>query len=183
MKKVALFLADGFEEIEALTPVDVLRRANIEVTTISISTTTHVTGAHQINVIADTTFDQPDYSTFDAIILPGGMPGTNHLKAHQELNKLLVRHAKEGKLIGAICAAPLILGELNLLQTKNVVCYPGFEKHLKGANILNETIAKDKNLVTANGAGAAMLFALNLVEELLDQTTANKLAEKMLFVR
>ncbi len=180
MKKVALFLAEGFEEIEALTPVDVLRRAHIEVTTISITNTIHVTGAHKIKVTADTIFDKADYNLFDAIILPGGMPGTKHLNAHQKLKTLLLQFSKDNKLIGAICAAPLILGELGILKNRKAICYPGFENHLAGAKLSDQAIVRDKNIVTANGAGAAILFSLCLIEELLGKDKAKLVADKML---
>ena len=180
MKKAALFLAEGFEEIEAIIPIDVLRRANIEVTTISISNSNHVTGAHQITIHADTTFEEADCNLFDAIVLPGGMPGSHNLNAHQKLKELLLRFSKDNKLIAAICAAPLILGELGLLKNINAVCYPGFEHHLTGANLLNQAIVKDKNFISANGAGSAMLFALSIVEELLGSNEAKLTAEKML---
>jgi len=183
MKKVALILAVGFEEIEALTPVDVLRRANIEVTTISITDSKLVTGAHNITIVTDTTFKESDFNLFDAIILPGGMPGTNNLNAHQELKELLINFSKNNKLIGAICAAPLVLGELGLLKNKSAICYPGFEQHLIGANLINQSVVKDTNIVTANGVGAAMQFALYLVEELLDAKVAKSIAEKMLVSR
>ena len=183
MKKVALILAVGFEEIEALTPVDVLRRANIEVTTISITDSKLVTGAHNITIVTDTTFKESDFNLFDAIILPGGMPGTNNLNAHQELKELLINFSKNNKLIGAICAAPLVLGELGLLKNKSAICYSGFEQHLIGANLINQSVVKDTNIVTANGVGAAMQFALYLVEELLDAKVAKSIAEKMLVSR
>ncbi|MBI9061866.1 MAG: DJ-1/PfpI family protein, partial [Marinilabiliaceae bacterium] len=148
MKKVVLFLAKGFEEVEALTPVDVLRRAGINVTTVSISNDLRVTGARQITVLADALFTDIDYSNIDMIILPGGMPGTSNLNNHQELRKLLVDFAAKNKLIAAICAAPMILGELGLLKGKTVTCYPGFESHLKGANVTTQSVVTDKNIIT-----------------------------------
>jgi len=180
MKKVVLFLADGFEEIEALTPVDVLRRADVDVITVSITNQLEVTGSHAITVVADKLFKEVDFSIFDALILPGGMPGTNHLNAHQQLKEVILNYAAEGKLIGAICAAPIILGELELLKGKQAISYPGFEKRLKGAIISNKRSVLDENILTANGVGSAMLFALNLVRELVDEDTAKELAEKMM---
>ncbi|WP_430814707.1 DJ-1 family glyoxalase III [Carboxylicivirga sp. RSCT41] len=180
MKKIALFLAEGFEEVEALTPVDVLRRAELKVTTISISNKTAVCGAHNITVLADQTFESADFSQFDAIILPGGMPGTNNLNAHPQLKELILRFASEGKLIGAICAAPLILGELNLLDKKEAVCYPGFENRLTGATISKKQSVTDGQFITANAIGAAMQFSLNLVSELCGSKVADELARKML---
>ena len=180
MKKVALFLAKGFEEVEALTPVDVLRRAKIEITTISIGNSRQVTGAHNITIMADTTFIDHNTDSYDAIILPGGMPGTHNLNAHTGLKELLFQFFKENKLVGAICAAPLILGELGLLKNKDAICYPGFENHLIGANLLNKTIVRDENIITANGVGAAIPFSLEIVEQLVGLEVAKQVAKKML---
>ncbi|MCU4156043.1 DJ-1/PfpI family protein [Carboxylicivirga sp. A043] len=180
MKQIALFLADGFEEVEALTPVDVLRRAELQVTTISISETKNVCGAHNITVIADQLFSETNFSTFDALVLPGGMPGTNNLNAHEGLKKVVLQFAKDGKLLGAICAAPLVFGELGLLKNKEATCYPGFEDKLKGARISKQQSVKDDQFITANGIGAAMQFSLNLVSELCGIDKASELAGKML---
>ncbi|MCG8578884.1 MAG: DJ-1/PfpI family protein [Bacteroidales bacterium] len=180
MKHIAIFLAEGFEEVEALTPVDVLRRAELKVTTISITSNKEVCGSHNITVLADQTFESTDFSQFDAIVLPGGMPGTNKLNEHAELKKIILQFANEGKLIGAICAAPLILGELNLLDKKEATCYPGFEERLKGATISKQASVKDGQIITANAIGAAMQFSLNLVTELCGKQVSDKLALKML---
>ncbi len=133
-KKVYIFLADGFEEVEALTPVDVLRRADINVTTVSISNDLTVTGAHHISILADVLFTDLDFSDADMLVLPGGLTGTHNLNDHKELIDLLLDFSAKGKLIGAICAAPLILGQQKLLENKNATCYPGFEDHLINAN-------------------------------------------------
>ncbi|MBR8536950.1 DJ-1/PfpI family protein [Carboxylicivirga sediminis] len=180
MKKVVLFLAEGFEEVEALTPVDVLRRANIEVTTVSICQSKQVEGAHAITVSADFLFDEISYSNFDALLLPGGMPGTSNLMTHDGLKKVILDFNAHKKLIGAICAAPMILGELGLLAGKKAVCYPGFEKHLKEAIYTKQPVVKDGRYITASGIGSAMKFSLVLVEELIDKDTANRLGQKML---
>lgn len=180
MKKIAVFLAEGFEEVEALTPVDVLRRANMDVITISISKSKEVTGSHAITVIADQVFDDTDFSEFDAIILPGGMPGTNNLNQHQALKELLIDFSNNNKLIGAICAAPMVIGELGLLKGKNAICYPGFEDKLSGAVIQQRATVCDGGFITANGVGSSMKFALSLVRELCDDETANELARKMM---
>ena len=179
-KKAAVILADGFEEVEALTPVDVLRRANIDTVTISVNGNKEVTGSHRITILADKIFEDIDFSDFDAIILPGGLPGANNLNSHEKLKETLVSFSKKGKILGAICAAPLVLGEMNLLQGKNAVCYPGFEKHLKGAKVSDNQTVKDNNIITGIGIGASMQFALSLVEELTDKKTADDLANKMM---
>ena len=179
-KKAAVILADGFEEVEALTPVDVLRRANIDTVTISVNGNKQVTVSHRITILADKIFEDIDFSDFDAIILPGGLPGANNLNSHEKLKETLVSFSKKGKILGAICAAPLVLGEMNLLQGKNAVCYPGFEKHLKGAKVSDNQTVKDNNIITGIGIGASMQFALSLVEELTDKKTADDLANKMM---
>lgn len=183
MKKAALILADGFEEVEAITPVDVLRRANIEVTTISVTGKKEVTGSHDITVLADEVFENIDFSAFDAIILPGGMPGANNLNNHKKLKETLLSFSKKEKILGAICAAPLVFGELNILKDKKAICYPGFEQHLKGATIIESNTVKDNNLITGVGVGASMQFALSLVEELTGKKTADELAERMIVKR
>ena len=131
--KVYLFLADGFEEIEAITPIDIFRRAGIEVTTISISEEKMVLGAHNIPIVTDKLFTEVDFNDNDLLYLPGGMPGTRNLQAHEGLKNLLIKQAGENKKIAAICAAPSILGGLGLLEGKEAICYPGFEDQLEGA--------------------------------------------------
>jgi len=179
MEHVALFLADGFEEIEALTPVDVLRRAGIHVTTISISNSTEVRGSHHITIRADRVFNDVDFNDFSCIVLPGGLPGANNLKNHQKLNELLIQFSKEGKLIGAICAAPMVPGSLGLAKNKKATCYPGFEDHLSEAEYTGENTVLDGNLLTAKAAGASMSFAFQLVEILAGKDKAKEVADKM----
>ena len=179
MEHVALFLADGFEEIEALTPVDVLRRADIKVSTISISNSLEVTGAHQIIVKADKTFDDVNFDDFTCSVLPGGIPGAINLKEHKQLNELLLKFANEGKLIGAICAAPIVPGSLGLAKNKKVTCYPGFEDQLAEAEYTGNPTEVDGQLITGKAAGASMAFALQLVEMLSGKEKAKEIADKM----
>jgi len=179
MKKVYVFLAEGFEEIEAITPIDVLRRAKIEVTTVSVSDKKEVSGSHQIMVHADRTFSQCDFSDADLLILPGGMPGTLNLNKNEALKDLLVEFSNQGKLIGAICAAPLVLGGKGLLKGKNATCYPGFEDQLIEANHTGSPLEVANNIVTAKGVGAAMKFALQLVTMLKGEKEAKDLAQEM----
>ncbi|TLX78392.1 DJ-1/PfpI family protein [Labilibacter sediminis] len=181
MKQVYIFLAEGFEEIEAITPIDVLRRADIQVTTVSITNNHKVNGAHNIPVIADITYEKSDYSDADLVILPGGMPGTINLNEHEALKQLLVKLAKSQKLIGAICAAPMILGELELLKGKQATCYPGFQKHLKSAQYTASSSEVSDGIVTANGVGSALTFALELVSLIKGKKIASELATKMLY--
>ncbi|TAJ14414.1 DJ-1/PfpI family protein [Marinilabiliaceae bacterium JC017] len=178
-KHVIIFLADGFEEIEALTPVDVLRRAGIQVSTVSIQETRNVTGAHQIVVKADALFTETDFDKANMVVLPGGMPGAKNLNEHEGVKNILLRFAKENKLIGAICAAPMVPGQLGLLKNKKATCYPGFESHLKDAEVTGQPVEVADNMVTGKGVGAALKFSLELVALLTDRNTANELAEKM----
>ena len=131
--KVFIFLADGFEEMEAIVPIDIFRRADIEVTVISISKKKLVRGAHNISVMADCLFTEADFSENDLLYLPGGMPGTKNLDAHEGLKKLLLKQASENKYIAAICAAPSILGKLGLMKGREAICFPGFESQLHGS--------------------------------------------------
>ncbi len=174
--QVYLFLADGFEEMEAIVPIDILRRANIEIQTISISATKEVTGAHRIKIQADLLFTEVDFSTPKMLILPGGMPGTKNLDTHAGLKKLLTEQYERNGMIAAICAAPSILGKMGLLEGKEATCYPGFEDALHGVVISKKTIVKSRNIITAKGAGVALEFALQLVAELKGQSESERIA-------
>lgn len=173
---VYLFLANGFEEIEAITPIDILRRANINIKTVSISDTKEVTGAHGIITQADLLFTEVDFSINDMLILPGGMPGTKNLDAHQALKALLTKQYEKGGKIAAICAAPSILGKIGILVGKEAICYPGFEDALTGALISKHLVVKSENIITAKGAGVAVEFALKIVEELKGKSESEKIA-------
>lgn len=180
MKKVALFLANGFEEIEALATVDILRRAQIPVETVSISDTKTVTGAHNVTVIADTTFQQADFSDVEVLILPGGMPGAKNLNEHEGLKELIPKFNGEGKQIAAICAAPMVLGGLGLLNDKRATCYPGFEAELTGAQATGENVVVDGNITTGRGPGLAFDFALRLVEQIAGLKTRQEVQNGLL---
>ena len=182
MKKVALFLANGLEEIEALGTVDILRRAEIEVTTVSISEQKEVTGAHNITVLADKLFNEIDFSQFDVLVLPGGMPGAKHLNEHEELKKQLSIFAENGKKVAAICAAPMVLGGLNLLKGKKATAYPGFEDKLIGAEVTGEKTVVDGNIITGKGPGLVFDFALQLVEEISGKETRYNVAKGLLLL-
>lgn len=180
MKKVAIHFATGFEEIEGLAVVDVLRRAGVDVNMVSMTDRRMVSGAHDITILADTVFEEVDYEDVNMIILPGGMPGATHLDAHEGLKSMIKKFDEEGKQISAICAAPLVLGNLGLLEGKNVVCYPGFEKYLKGASIQNEKVVEDGRIVTAKGPGAAIEFGLKLVEKLMGKEKSEEIRKEMI---
>ena len=180
MKKVALFLANGFEEIEALGTIDILRRAQISVCSVSITDDLKVTGAHDIPVIADKIFSEADFSQIDFLILPGGMPGSKNLNEHEGLKKLVSEFANNGKEVAAICAAPLVLGGLRLLEGKKATCYPGFEPELIGAITTGENVTVDGNIITGKGPGLVFDFALTLVEKIAGLGTRKEVEEGLL---
>ena len=178
--KVYVHLAEGFEEIEALTVVDVLRRAEIDVQTVSVTGKKEVTGSHQIKVIADSLFEETDYSKADMIVLPGGMPGTLNLEKHEGLREKLLEFQNSGKWLAAICAAPSVLGKLELLKGKTATCYPGFEKYLVDAEICEDPVVVAGNVITSRGPGTAIYFALELARIIKGEETANKLKKGMI---
>lgn len=174
--KAYIFLAQGFEEIEAVTPIDILRRAAIETVTVSITETNIVTGAHNISIITDKLFHEIVVTSEDYLILPGGMPGTANLMAHEELTNLIKNQYEENGQLAAICAAPSFFGKLGFLQGKEAISYPGFEKNLIGANISTKTVVKSGNILTAKALGVAISFSLNIVENIKGKETADKIA-------
>lgn len=151
--KAYIFLADGFEEIEAIAPIDIFRRAKIDVVTISISNNKIVRGSHGISVIADSLFSDSDFTDNDMLYLPGGKLGTENLDTHEGLKSLISKQVSENKKLAAICAAPSILGKMGLLTGKEAICYPGFENQLQGAILSDNKIVKSGNIYTAKGAG------------------------------
>ncbi len=174
---VYLFLADGFEEIEGLTVVDLLRRAEIKITTVSITRELMVAGSHGIKVDADGLFEDYDYSDAELLVLPGGMPGTKNLAAHNELIELLKKFKREDKALAAICAAPSILGENGLLKGKEVTCFPGFEDKLLGAKATGARAVTDGNIITGKGMGTAIEFSLEIIRFLANDETAEKIGK------
>lgn len=181
MKTMYIFLAEGFEEIEALAPVDVMRRAGLRVIMVSTTGELVVKGAHGIPVVADTVFEEVDFNDAALLFLPGGLPGATNLKAHNSLGGLLVNKAAEGAIISAICAAPLVLGGLGLLQGKRATCYPGFEDTMVGANYTAEKVTCDGNIITACGPGAAWELGFTFVEQFCSVEKANELRTGMQF--
>lgn len=172
---VYCFFADGFEETEAIAPVDMLKRADVEVVTVGVGGE-YIRGAHDISIKCDITVDAVTLDdNLDGIILPGGMPGTLNLDADENVQKCIDFCADNGKLISAICAAPMIIGKKNLLDGKEAICYPGFEEHLHGAVVSSKSVVIDGNFVTAKGAGVAVDFGLELVAYLKDRETADKI--------
>ena len=182
MAKVYMFLADGFEDIEALIPLDVLRRGEVDVTTVSITDSNIVESAHGVQMITDAIFEETDLSDADLLMLPGGMPGASNLNAHEGLRQALLKQNEEGRLISAICAAPLVLGGLGLLRGKRATCYPGFEDTLIGAEYTAELFTVDGNITTGEGPAAALPYAYTLLARLTNNETAQAIAEGMRYV-
>lgn len=173
---IYMFLADGFEEVEALCPLDLLRRAGLEVTTVAVGGKETVTGSHGITVHADIPDVMYRDSDPDMIILPGGMPGSTHLDESRVVDTALKVASKRGAYLCAICAAPMVLGKRGYLEGKNAVCYPGFEQYLKGANISKtDGVVSDGSIITAKGMGVALEFGLELVRVMKDRETSDKI--------
>ncbi len=180
MGKVYVFLATGFEEIEAFAPVDILRRANVDVKTVSVKDTRYVKSAHGVVVKADIILREADIPNAEILVLPGGMPGAEELAACPKLNKALMSQNERGGLIAAICAAPMVLGRLGLLQGRRATCYPGFEPYLSGAKYTGAEIEIDKNIITAYGPGAAVDFGFTLLSFFTDVNSVKRLKTAMM---
>lgn len=178
--KIAVHLADGFEEIEAVSIIDVLRRADIEVVVVSVTGKMEVAGAHHLTIKADNLFENMNYHEIFMIVLPGGMPGAANLDAHAGLKEHIRQFNAENKPLAAICAAPLVYGNLGILKGKKVVCYPGFENYLKGAEVLSVPVVESGNIITGRGPGAAIEFALKIVEKAVSKEKAELVAKQML---
>ncbi len=182
MAKVYVFLADGFEEVEALIQVDLLRRASVNVETVSIMEGKLVKGAHDIAIMADILF-RDDLLDADMLVLPGGGTGTKNLMNHQGLKNLMLEYNKQKKYLAAICAAPGVFGVNQLLQGKNAVCYPGHEPNLYGAIILDQNVVEDANFITSKAAGTSFDFGLTLVRILCGEETSELLRKNLCYER
>ena len=179
-KRIAVYLAEGFEEIEAISIIDVLRRADIEVVVVSVTGKLEVSGSHQIKVLVDTLFEDFNSTDLFMIVLPGGMPGAFNLDAHEGLKAQIRYFNAENKPLAAICAAPMVFGNLGILDGKQAVCYPGFERYLKGAEILSVPVIESENFITGRGPGVAIQFALKIVEKAVSIEKAEQVAKQML---
>ncbi len=171
-----MFLAEGFEETEAIGALDVIRRAQIEIKTVGIGGL-EIEGAHGVKVVADIEEKDVSPSNIEGVILPGGMPGTTNLEKNKTVIDAVKICNEKNALVAAICAAPMILGKLGILNGKKAVCYPGFEKYLEGAKIEEGLVAVDKNIITGKGAGAAMLFGAAIVNFFKDGVGDRLLSE------
>ena len=177
---IYIYLAQGFEETEMIFPLDLIRRAGLDVKTVSVTKDDIVTGSHGIPVKCDCTISEVDTDDFDSVILPGGMPGSINLDNSPFVDEILTKIANDGGRISAICAAPLVLGRRNLLNNKRACCYPGFENELKGAIVSTDGVVTDGNITTARGMGVALDFALELLTLYKDKATADKIASSII---
>lgn len=181
MNKIAVFFATGYEEIEALTVVDLCRRAGIIVDMVSVTDKEAVTGSHKISVAMDKMITDVDFAEYDMLVLPGGMPGTINLEACEKLMSALDEFYKAGKYIGAICAAPSVFGHRGYLAGKMACCYPGFEEELAGAVVSDNQVEVSGNVITSRGLGTAIPFALAIVEHFCGAEKANELAKGIIY--
>ena len=183
MAKVYEFLANGFEEIEGLAPVDILRRGGVEIKTVSITGSEFVETSHHVTVKADLKFE--DISSFDdadMLLLPGGMPGATNLLAHEGVCRALREQNNKGKRIGAICAAPMVLGRLGLLRGRKATCYPGFEKYMKGAEYTHDLFTTDGNIITGEGPAATLPYAYKVLSFFVDEDKVRQLQRDMMYL-
>ena len=183
MKKIGVFFAEGYEEIEALTVVDICRRCGLGVDMVSVTEELMVTGSHGIGVRMDKGFSSADFQEYDMAVLPGGMPGTKNLEAHEALMAQVDAYYAGGKYVAAICAAPSIFGHRGILKGRRACCYPGMEAHLEGAEVTAGPVEIADNVITSRGMGTAMDFALAIVEVLCGKEKAQEMAEAVVHQR
>ena len=180
MAKVYEFLANGFEEIEALAPVDVLRRGGVDIQTVSITGSEFVESSHGVTVKADMQFTTPDdYADADMLLLPGGLPGATNLNDHEGVRQTLLNQHQRGRRIGAICAAPMVLGSLGLLQGRRATCSPGFEKYLTGAAYTAQLFEEDGTIITGEGPAATLPYAYRILSYFIGEAPVADLQVKM----
>jgi 4-methyl-5(b-hydroxyethyl)-thiazole monophosphate biosynthesis len=181
MKRVVVFLADGFEEVEAITPVDYMRRAGIEVCTVSLNTDTAVRGSHAITVLADTSLEALSLTGWDGVLLPGGGRGAENLAASRTVGDFLKSLSAEGKLVAAICASPaVVLAPLGLLFGRRFTCYPGMEERVSGATWTEGDVVVEGNIITSRGAGTAGRWAAALISYLVGTDISRKVSGDVL---
>lgn len=179
---IALLFANGTEEVEALTVVDLVRRAGIECSIVSVSGDKLVTGSHNITITADAVIEDYDFARDEMIVFPGGMPGTNNVEAHPLVQKAITDAADSGKYLAAICAAPKILAHAGLLKGKKAGIYPGMEAELEGSNVSFDQVSVDGKFITSRGLGTAIPFALQIIETLTDKETAVKIGKAVVYL-
>ena len=181
MKKIAVFFAEGFEEIEALTVVDICRRCGLEVCMVSVTEDRMVKGSHGIVIKTDDVFSHAHFREYDMLVLPGGMPGTKNLEAHEGLMAQVDAFYTEGKYIAAICAAPSILGHRGILKGRSACCYPGFEDHLEGAEVSRSSVEISGHVITSRGMGTAIDFALAIAGVFCGDERAEEMAGSIVY--
>ncbi len=181
MKKAVMLFAEGYEEVEALMTADILIRGGVELKLVSITESMQVTGSHGITVSMDSTLEQISLEEQDAIILPGGMPGTKKLGDSERVTKALNHMNEEGKIVAAICAAPSVLGACGILEGRKATCYPGFEDQLTGADFVDEMAVVDGNVVTSRGLGTSMEFGFTLLQQLVSKEKAEEIRQQIVF--
>ena len=181
MSKVLIFMAEGHEEIEALTVVDLLRRAGIEIEMVSITGNKKVPGAHGITTYCDKLIENTDFESADMLVLPGGMPGTLNLELCEPLMDQVHGFNTSKKGLAAICAAPTVLGKAGILNGKKATCYPGMEKDLVGAEFSTDPVCHDGHIITSRGLGTAIPFALEIIKTFTDEATAEQIAKSVVY--
>ena len=183
MAKVYEFLANGTEEVEALIIVDILRRGGVDIKMVSTTGSEYIESSHGVVIKCDQMIEDSDFSDADMLLLPGGQPGTTNLHYHDGVRKAISDHYAAGKKIGAICAAPMILGDLGILKGKKATCYPGFENVLteNNATYTGDLVTVDGNVTTGEGPAAAFPFAYDLLSQLVNKQTSDQIAEGMRF--
>ena len=182
MSRTAIFFATGYEEIEALTVVDILRRAGEEITMVSITDERSVTSSHGVEVTMDKVLSEVNFDETDVIVLPGGMPGTKNLEACAALMEQVDAFVQAGKTVAAVCAAPSILGHRGLLKGKKAYSFPDMESQLEGAEVLREPAVIDGNIITGRGMGAAIPFGLAILEKLQGKEAADAMGKKIVYM-
>ncbi len=181
MKKLAIFFAEGYEEIEALTVVDICRRCGLTIDMVSITDNKNVKGAHDIDVCMDMTFSETDFDSYDMLVLPGGGNGTKNLEAFEPLMKQVDAFFEAGKYVAAICAAPSILGHRGILKGRKACCYPGFESHLEGAEVTAGPVEVSGHVITSRGMGTSIEFALAIVSVFCGEKAAEEMAKTIIY--
>ncbi len=177
------FLATGFEEVEALAPVDILRRGGVEIKTVSITGQLIVESAHGVGIRADVLFEDIDPTSADLLMLPGGLPGATNLNEHEGLRRALMAQNERGGRIAAICAAPLVLGGLGLLEGKKATCYPGFEKYMTGATYTADLCTVDGNITTGRGPAAVLPYSYALLEQFVGAEATKQVRDGMIYTQ
>lgn len=178
--KTAVLFAEGFEEVEAVAVVDVLRRAKIECSTVSVTGEKIVTSARNIKIITDKNIEEVNFEEYGMIILPGGMPGTKNLAENKSVEKVIMEFKSQNKMLAAICAAPIVYGNLGLLKGEKAVCYPGCEDNLRGAEVSEERVMVSNQFITSRGAGTALEFGLKIVEIIKGKEESENIAKAII---